>query len=119
MADHAIKETIFEKDDYHEVPTTGSFLTTFVVLALLTLVQIGIGFSTLGEWKVVAALVIATVQTAVLGLYFMDLRHADTLTWLCVGAALFWVGILFTFTLTDYLTRHMLANPGPGSLVGG
>ena len=119
MADHAIKETIFEKDDFHEVAPAGSYLITYVVLAVLTAIQIGIGFSDFGSWKVVAALAIAAAQTAVLGLYFMDLRHADTLIWLCVGAAAFWVLILFTFTLTDYLTRHLLAYPGPGSLAGG
>jgi hypothetical protein len=48
----------------------------------------------------------------------MDLRHADALTWLCAGAAMFWLLILFTFTLTDYLTRHLLAYPGPGPLGG-
>jgi cytochrome c oxidase subunit 4 len=118
VADHAIKETIFEKDDHHAVAPAASYLTTFAVLVVLTVAQIGVGFSDLGPWKVVVALAIAVVQTGVLAYFFMDLRHADALTWLCAGAALFWLFILFTFTLTDYLTRHLLASPGPGALGG-
>jgi cytochrome c oxidase subunit 4 len=110
--EHAVKETIFEKDDVHVVPTTGSTLTTFAVLFVLTLVAIGVGFSDLGPIKVVANLAVAVVQAAVLAVFFMDLRQADKLTWLCAGAAVFWVGIEFLFTLTDYLTRHMGAMPG-------
>ena len=121
MADHAhaVKETIYEKDDHHGVAPAASTLTTFVVLMVLTAVQLGVGFSDVGPWKVAAALALSAVQTAVLAYYFMDLRHADTLTWLCVGAAAFWIVILFVFTLTDYLTRHLLAYPGPGTLAGG
>ena len=110
--EHAVKETIFEKDDAHVVPTTASTLTTFAVLAALTLVAIGVGFSDLGPIKVVANLAVAVVQAAVLAVFFMDLRQADKLTWLCAGAAVFWVGIEFLFTLTDYLTRQMGAMPG-------
>jgi len=51
-------------------------------------------------------LAIAAVQTGIMGYFFMDLKQADTLTWLCVGAAGFWLTLLFVFTLTDYVTRH-------------
>ena len=110
--EHAVKETIFEKDDAHVVPPTASTLTTFAVLVVLTLVAIGVGLSDLGPIKVVVSLAIAVVQAAVLAVFFMDLRQADKLTWLCAGAAVFWVGIQFLFTLTDYFTRHMGAMPG-------
>jgi caa(3)-type oxidase subunit IV len=110
--EHAVKETIFEKDDVHVVPTTASTLTTFANLFELTLDAIGVGFSDHGPIKVVANLAVAFVQAAVLALFFMDLRQGDKLTWLCAGAAVFWVGIQFLFTLTDYLTRYMGAMPG-------
>jgi cytochrome c oxidase subunit IV len=110
--EHAVKDTIFEKDDVHVVPSTSSTLTTFAVLAVLSLVAIAVGFSDLGPIKVVASLAVAAIQAAVLAVFFMDLRQADKLTWLCAGAAVFWVGLEFLFTLTDYLTRHMAAFPG-------
>lgn len=93
----------------HKVATTSSTLTTFVVLALLTVVALWVGFSVSGPYKVLASLLVAGLQTAVLSVYFMDLRNADKLTWLCAGAAVFWVGLLFLFILTDQLTRHLSA----------
>jgi cytochrome c oxidase subunit 4 len=68
-----------------------------------------IGFADLGPWKVLVSLLIIGVQATVLAYFFMDLRQADSLTWLCVGAAVFWVFLLFLFTLTDYLTRYLAA----------
>ena len=102
------KETIFEHDT-HTVASTGSTLTVFVVLVLLAIVAIAVGFSDLGPWKVAASLLVAGVQALVLSVFFMDLKQADKLTWMCAGASVFWVAIMFTFTLTDYVTRHLAA----------
>jgi hypothetical protein len=43
------------------------------------------------------------------GLFFMDLLHSSRASWLAVLAGLFWLLLLMTLTLTDYLTRQMLA----------
>jgi cytochrome c oxidase subunit 4 len=102
------RETVFEHED-HGLPPTASTMTTFAVLVVLALAALAVGFSDLGPWKVLANLLIAAVQASVLALFFMDLRQADRLTWLCAGAAIFWVGLLFLFTLTDYLTRYIAA----------
>ncbi len=102
---HDVKATIYETDE-HAVASHASTLTTFVVLLGLTAVALAVGFSDIGPWKVLLSLLVAGVQAGVLSLFFMDLRQADKLTWLIVGAALFWTGLLFLFTLTDYLTRH-------------
>ena len=39
-------------------------------------------------------------------LFFMHLLHSRPLTWLVLGAGLFWLGILLALTLSDYVTRH-------------
>jgi caa(3)-type oxidase subunit IV len=52
---------------------------------------------------------VAVVQAIVLGVFFMDLKHADKQTWLIAAAGIFWTFLLFLFTLTDYLTRHYYA----------
>ena len=64
------------------------------------------GFTVTGGGKVWVSLTLSAVQASVLAYYFMDLRHGDKLTWLSVGAAGFWMAILFTITLTDFLTRQ-------------
>ena len=108
MADHPPRETVFETET-HTLPSTASMLITYVVLLVLAVIAIAVGMSDLGPYKVLASLLVACVQASVLAVFFMDLRQADKLTWLCVGAAIFWTGLLFLFTLTDYLTRHFAA----------
>jgi len=39
----------------------------------------------------------------------MHLLHSQRLTWLVLGAGLFWLAILMSLTLADYLTRDWLA----------
>lgn len=92
----------------HTLPTPAKSMGIFVVLFGLALVALIIGFSDgLGPLKVVASLACAVVQASVLAYFFMDLKQSDKLTWLCVGAAIFFTGLQFLFTLTDYLTRHL------------
>jgi len=103
-----VRDTIHEKDE-HTVASFGSTMTTFAVLAVLAVLQLSVGFTDFGPMKILASLTITGVQVFVLSVFFMDLRQADKLTWLCAGASVFWVLIMFTFTLTDFITRHMAA----------
>ncbi len=91
----------------HTLPAAANTLLIFAVLAGLALLALFIGFSDLGPLKVVASLGCAAVQAGVLAYFFMDLKQSDKLTWLCVLSALFFTGLQFLFTLTDYLTRHL------------
>lgn len=92
----------------HTVPSASSTLGIFAVLFGLAVLALFIGFQNdLGPMKVVASLVCAVVQASVLAYYFMDLKQSDKLTWLCVATAIFFTGLMFLFTLTDYLTRHL------------
>lgn len=100
-------ELFTEEKEAHPVASVGSTLTTFAILVALTFVALGVGFSNLGPWKVLASLAVAGVQASVLAIYFMDLRAADKLTWLIAAAAIFWTGLMFLFILTDFLTRHL------------
>lgn len=102
----AVRETVFENDGVHTMPSVASHLTTFAILAVLAVVALGVGFSNIGDSKLIFSLLVAAVQTSVVGYFFMELKQADKLTWLCVGAAGFWLTILFVFLLTDYVTRH-------------
>ncbi len=112
MAAHSHSHGAGEQHDVeqhaHTLPTPARSVFIFAVLFGLALVALVIGFSDgLGPFKVVASLACAVVQGGVLAYFFMDLKQSDKLTWLCVGAALFFTGLQFLFTLTDYLTRHL------------
>jgi cytochrome c oxidase subunit 4 len=62
-------------------------------------------------WRLntVVALSIATVKATLVVLYFMHVRYSIRLIWVIVVSALFWVGILFALTLSDYFTRGWLS----------
>ena len=107
MADTVHHELSDHPAGQHELPPVNSSLVTFAVLAILAILALVVGFSNLGDTKVIASLTVASVQSIVLSLFFMDLRRADKLTWLVAGSGIFWVGLMFLFILTDYLTRHI------------
>ena len=42
----------------------------------------------------------------------MHVRYSPRLTWVVVTAGFFWLAIMITLTLSDYMTRNTLALPG-------
>ena len=91
---------------HHEATPNSRSFVTFAVLAGLSFLALFVGFSDLGALKVVASLTVSVVQAGVLAYFFMDMRAADKLTWLCAAASLFWTFLMFLFILTDFLTRQ-------------
>lgn len=87
----------------------GTYFLVFVVLAILTFVQLAVSFSGLDKARLPINMVVASVQVLILSMVFMHLKDSDTLTKLSAVAALFFIGLLFVFTITDYLTRQWLA----------
>ena len=59
-------------------------------------------------FNIVLALVIATIKGTLVVLFFMHLRYSTKLTMVTVVAALFFLFILFSLSMTDYLTRGWL-----------
>lgn len=53
----------------------------------------------------VVALTIAVIKATLVVLYFMHVRYGTRLTWVIVVAGFFWLLILFSLTMSDYLTR--------------
>jgi cytochrome c oxidase subunit 4 len=63
-------------------------------------------------WRLntIVALTIASIKATLVVLYFMHVRYSPRLVWVIVASALFWMGILFAFTFSDYFTRHWLSS---------
>jgi cytochrome c oxidase subunit 4 len=53
----------------------------------------------------IVAMTIAVAKATFVVLYFMHVRYSSRLIWVIVASALFWMAILFAFTLADYYTR--------------
>ena len=59
----------------------------------------------LGIFNIVVALLIATIKGTLVVLFFMHLRYSTKLTMVTVIAAIFFLLIMFSLSMTDYLTR--------------
>jgi cytochrome c oxidase subunit 4 len=81
------------------------YYTVFGALLILTGLTSWVAFFDLGFFSPVVALTIAVLKASLVVLFFMHLRYSTRLTWVVAGASLFWVGILFALSLSDYLTR--------------
>jgi cytochrome c oxidase subunit 4 len=81
------------------------YYTIFAILMFCTYLTVQIAFLDLGAMNAVAALVIAVFKATLVVLFFMHVKYSPKLTWAVVIGSIFWLGILLTFTLGDYLTR--------------
>ena len=73
-----------------------------IALAALTT---GIAFINLGLFAAPAALIVATVKSVLVVLYFMHVRFSSPVTRLFAGAGFFCLLILVALTLGDVVTR--------------
>lgn len=83
------------------------YIGVFLALLLGTALTVFAAFYDF-PWRLntIVALTIASVKATLVVLYFMHVRYSTRLVWVIVASALFWMGILFAFTFSDYFTRH-------------
>jgi cytochrome c oxidase subunit IV len=92
----------------HSHPTPGLYLLIFIALVVGTCATWGIAFIDLGNWNPVVALTIAVVKATLVVLFFMHVFYSSKLTKLTISAGVFWLLIMITMSLSDYLTRTFL-----------
>jgi len=69
-------------------------------------VTVGLSFVPIGPaGHLAVGLSIGAAKGGLVALVFMHLIRSPARTWLPAGVGLFWLGILITLILTDYLTR--------------
>ena len=92
----------------HVVPSIKLYLGVFGILMVGTILTVVVAFYDLGALNNVVMLTIACVKALFVVLYFMHVRWGTRLTWVVVASGFFWLLIMFTFTMADYLTRGWL-----------
>ncbi|HKF20334.1 MAG TPA: cytochrome C oxidase subunit IV family protein [Candidatus Angelobacter sp.] len=98
MADHATE---------HAHPTPLFYLFIVATLMALTVATWLIAFVNLGIFNPVVALTIAVIKAVLVILFFMHVYYSSRLTKVTVGAGFFWLLILITLSLLDYLSRNL------------
>jgi cytochrome c oxidase subunit 4 len=96
----------------HIVPAR-VYYTIFIILAACTYLTWQVAVFDLGPLNTIVALVIAVFKATLVVLFFMHARYSTRLTWAVVVGGVFWLGILLTLTLGDYLTRPWLVYGPP------
>ena len=81
------------------------YFGVFATLIVLTLVTIEVAMIDLGKINTVAALTIAVCKATLVILYFMHVRYGSRLTWIVIACGFFWLVIMITLTMSDYLSR--------------
>lgn len=89
----------------HAHPTRKVYLAVFLALVVGTILTWWIAFIDLGRWNPVIAITIACTKATLVILFFMHVRYSSKLTILTVCAGFFWLLILISLSLSDYLTR--------------
>jgi cytochrome c oxidase subunit IV len=82
-----------------------TYFAIFAILILCTYLTWQVAYFDLGRLNAVAALGIAVFKAVLVVLFFMHVRYGTRLTGIVVIAGLFWLTIMLTVTMSDYLTR--------------
>ena len=88
------------------------YYTIFGMLMVLTAVTVFAAFNDLGILNFPVAIGIAITKATLVILFFMHAKYSSRLTKLFVGMSFFFLIILFSLTLTDYLSRGLRTYPG-------
>ena len=90
----------------HASHSQGFYLAVGAGLLVLTATTVGAAFVNLGPFNPIIALLIATIKATLVVLFFMHVKGAsEKLTGAVVVSGFFFLAILLTLSLADYLTR--------------
>jgi cytochrome c oxidase subunit 4 len=108
-------------EEHHIVPLWIYFLV-FAALLVLTWVTVQVSHVDLGSpqvfgdvrlhLNVIVALLIAVTKATLVVLFFMHVKYSSRLVQIVVGSSVIWLIILIGITISDYLSRGWLGNPG-------
>jgi cytochrome c oxidase subunit 4 len=91
----------------HPHPTPRLYVLIISILVALTFATYYIAKINLGIFNPVVALTIAVIKAVLVILFFMHVYYSSRLTKVTVGAGFFWLLILITLSLLDYLSRNL------------
>jgi len=82
-----------------------SYVLIFSLLMVFTAVTVAAAFINLGALNFPVAISIAIIKATLVILFFMHVKYSSQLTKLIIGSGLFFLLVMFSLTMTDYLSR--------------
>jgi len=95
----------------HVAPKSLYYLI-FLALMIGTGLTVLVARFDLGPLNNIVMLSVACVKALLVILFFMHVRWSSRLTWVVAGSGFFWLLILFSITMADYMSRGWV----PGTL---
>lgn len=95
--------------DQHHVSPIGVYVAVFLTLLVMTGVTVGIAYVDLGFLNLPVAVAIACFKATIVILYFMHVKYCSKLVKVTAATGFFFLIILFGITMSDYMTRNILA----------
>ena len=90
------------------------YFAIFAALMLFTGITVAVAFINLGALNFPVAISIAIFKATLVVLFFMHAKYSSRLTKLVIASGFFFLIVMFTLTLTDYISRGwMTAAPSP------
>ena len=89
-----------------------TYFTIFGALMVCTVLTVIAAFINLGNLNFPVALTIAVFKATLVVLFFMHVKYGSKLTKLIIATAFFFLGIMLSLTLSDYLSRGWFTAPG-------
>ena len=89
-----------------------TYVLIFAMLMVFTAITVAVAFTNLGPFNFPVAISIAIVKATLVILFFMHVKYSSQLTKLIIGSGLFFLLVLFSLTMTDYLSRGWQTNRG-------
>src|SRR5262245_49279869 len=88
-----------------------TYYAVFAALMVGTAITVAVAFVNLGSFNFPVAIAIAITKATLVILFFMHAKYSSRLTKLIVSGAFFFLFVLLTLTMTDYLSRGWQASP--------
>ena len=96
----------------HPITSVSTYVMVFVALIVATVLTYLAALVDIGWLNTPVALGIALAKASLVVIFFMGVRFNTPLTKVVVVAGLFWLLIMFSLTMNDYLTRTWSGVPG-------
>ena len=93
-------------------PKPRNLVFTAVALLLLLALTAGLSWIDMGHFNTPVALLIAAAKALLILFIFMEVGFSKKLVWIYAAIGFVWLGILFTLSLSDFLSRNYLHIPG-------
>ncbi len=95
--------------DQHHVSPVSLYIGVFLTLMVMTGVTVGAAYVDMGFLNLPVAVAIACFKATIVILYFMHVKYSSQLVKVTACTGFFFLIILFGITMSDYMTRDLLA----------